>query len=85
MEVDNQMGYDIEDDIHSQLLGRYVEEKGLNNVDGFDVEDSTKWQAQKCVFDRRSPEQRNKEQNKVITLQEMIDMIWQKKKQSNTE
>lgn len=44
MQLDNFMGYDVEDDIHSQLLGRYIEEKGLNNIDDFDVEDWNKWQ-----------------------------------------
>ena len=71
---DESKGQEVDDETHKQMLCRYIEEKGLKNPDEFDVEDWNKWQERKYVYDMRTPEQRNKGGNKIISLQEVIDM-----------
>ena len=64
----------VDDDTHRQMLGRYIEEKGLKSSSEFDLDDWLKWQDEKAVCDLRTPEQKNKEMNMIISLQEIIDM-----------
>ena len=73
MEVENMIG-EIDDEVLKQMLGRYIEEKGLKNAEEFDAEDFDKWQERKRVIDIRTPEQKNNEQNKVVSLQEIAEM-----------
>jgi len=49
------------------MLGIYIEEKGLTNAKEFDIEDFNKWQERQRVIDIRTPEQKNKEQNEVVS------------------
>ena len=65
---------EVDDDTHRQMLGRYIEEKGLKNSSEFDLDDWSKWTERKVVCDMRTPEQKNKEMNMIISLQEIIDM-----------
>ena len=73
MEVENMIG-EIDDEVLKQMLGRYIEEKGLKNAEEFDAKDFDKWQERKRVIDIRTPEQKNNEQNKVVSLQEITKM-----------
>lgn len=57
---------EMDDDTHRQMLGRYIEEKGLTHSGEFDVDDWMAWQDRKVVYDIRTPEQRNREQNVAI-------------------
>ena len=65
---------EVDDDTHRQMLGRYIEEKGLKNPSEFDLDDWLKWSERKVVCDIRTPEQKNIEMNMIISLQEIIDM-----------
>ena len=65
---------EVDDDTHRQMLGRYIEEKGLKNSSEFDLDDWLKWKERKVVCDTRTPEQKNKELNMVISLQDIKDM-----------
>ena len=65
---------EVDDDTQRQMLGRYIEEKGLKNSSEFDLDDWLKWSERKVVCDMRTPEQKNKEMNMIISLQEIIDM-----------
>ena len=65
---------EVDDDTQRQMLGRYIEEKGLKNSSEFDLDDWLKWSERKVVCDIRTPEQKNKEMNMIISLQEIIDM-----------
>ena len=66
----------VDDETHGKMLERYIEEKGLTNVDDFDVEDWNKWSERKLVYDMRNAEQRENEpeNTKIISLQEVIGM-----------
>ena len=77
MEVENMIG-EIDDEILKQMLGIYIEENGLTNAEEFDIEDFNKWQERKRVIDLRTPEQKNKEQNKVVSLREITEMSQEK-------
>ena len=65
---------EVDDDTHRQMLGRYIEEKGLKNSSEFDLDDWLKWSERKVVCDMRTPEQKNKEMNMIVSLQEILEM-----------
>ena len=73
MEIENVIG-EIDDEVLKQMLGRYIEEKGLKNAEEFEPLDFDLWQKHKRVIDIRTPEQNNNEQNKVVSLQEISEM-----------
>ena len=56
---------EVDDDTHRQMLGRYIEEKGLKNLSEFDLDDWLKWSETSRVRHKNTwtEEQRNEYDN----------------------